>query len=162
MALILSGDTGVPASGMPAGSVIQTLSVNLGSPGTSSTSFGQLASQTMTLTSTSSKVLILVNLNSLSHSGDRTATLVRVTDGTNNIVQIVNNQTGYDSIPNNTTYGYGGASISYLHSPAATSITYYLQWATYGGSSGTSYLGTNTGGSATNPQNTFTLMEIHG
>jgi hypothetical protein len=32
MALILSGDTGVPASGMPTGSVIQTVTVNISSP----------------------------------------------------------------------------------------------------------------------------------
>ena len=38
MALILSGDTGVPASGMPAGSVIQTVMASTASPLSSSSS----------------------------------------------------------------------------------------------------------------------------
>jgi hypothetical protein len=63
MALILSGDTGVPASGMPTGSVIQTVSATFTSTFSSSSasfvSVGLTAS--ITPTSSSSKILVLID-----------------------------------------------------------------------------------------------------
>jgi len=62
MPLILSGDTGVPASGMPTGSVIQTLSVTKTDTfSSSSTSFIDITGFSVSITpiSTSSKILIV-------------------------------------------------------------------------------------------------------
>jgi hypothetical protein len=65
MALILSGDTGVPASGMPVGSVIQTVNATFDNPSqlnTGSTSPVSTAiTLTITPTSSTSKIIIFSN-----------------------------------------------------------------------------------------------------
>lgn len=64
MALILSGDTGVPASGMPTGSVIQTIQTVTSQTefSTSSTTNIAVTSSTATITPSSSTSKILVTL----------------------------------------------------------------------------------------------------
>ena len=67
MALILSGDTGVPASGMPTGSVIQTVSAVTTQTNfsTSSTSDVAVTSSTATITPSSATSKILITLIAL-------------------------------------------------------------------------------------------------
>ena len=62
MALILSGDTGVPASGMPTGSVIQTVSYSTNAQTTNATTswVASQVSATITPISTTSKIIITV------------------------------------------------------------------------------------------------------
>jgi len=67
MALILSGDTGVPASGMPTGSVIQVQSTTKTNTfSTTSTSFTDVTGLSVSITpiSTSSKILVIYSLPS--------------------------------------------------------------------------------------------------
>jgi hypothetical protein len=65
MALILSGDTGVPASGMPTGSVIQTVSTAKTDVfTTSSTSFVDVTGMSVSITpiSTTSKIMVFCDV----------------------------------------------------------------------------------------------------
>jgi hypothetical protein len=67
MALILSGDTGVPASGMPTGSVIQTVQATYGTQvsTSSSTYIDTGLTATITPSSATSKIMVIVCQNGL-------------------------------------------------------------------------------------------------
>jgi hypothetical protein len=154
MALILSGDTGVPASGMPTGSVIQTVNFAYASQAatTSTTPAATGLTATITPISVTSKILITVfqpsNLNIASGVG---LNFYIYKNGS----QLVNfdNVAGYFNGTGNTGSATG---ISYLDSPATTSATTYSTYfALRGSPSG--------GGSFTinyNGVSTITLMEI--
>lgn len=123
MALILSGDTGVPASGMPAGSVIQTVQGTLA--GNSSTSSSSYVDSGLTVTITpmfaTSKILVMfshpVPIKSNTNS-DISALLVR---NSTTLVQY-NDALFANGITNN--YGTSLSGV-YLDSPATTSATVY-------------------------------------
>jgi hypothetical protein len=156
MALILSGDTGVPASGMPTGSVIQTI---YGSTTTqiegSFASATDLMSASITPTSSSSKILILVSANGL--GGRDTSTYW---DG-----YLLRNATNIGGFGNYLSVGlnnqgYWGASLSILDSPATTSsITYKLQGIRRSGSANCVF-NITTGTAGTGTISTITLQEI--
>lgn len=152
MALILSGDTGVPASGMPTGSVIQTVSsyYNAGSSTTSTSFVATPLTATITPISSTSKILIFASMpvETASSGAQAYATIYR--NGSNIAPSSVlsETRTGGGYIDVNLT-------INWLDSPASTSAltyTYYLQTA-----SGTLYYGTNVYGIGT-----IILQEIHG
>jgi len=129
MALILSGDTGVPASGMPAGSVIQTVSSFLNTTAstgsTTPTSTG--LSVTITPSSATSKILVLTDAKIGGTSGNlRFAALARngslieqgATSGGRQLGSLE-----FDGSSNAlTTFPL---SACYLDSPATTSATTY-------------------------------------
>ena len=129
MALILSGDTGVPASGMPTGSVIQTVSaVKTDTFTTSSTSWTDLTGLSVSITPTSSSNRILVNL-SLCFQGDaatqgyaqlvRGSTAIAIGDANGSRVRFTLNQ--YVNQANEART----LSFMFLDSPATTSATTY-------------------------------------
>jgi hypothetical protein len=125
MALILSGDTGVPASGMPTGSVIQTVSTTKTDTFTSSsTSFTDITGFSVSITpiSSSSKILVFGVLTA-------SAGLVSVITG---YAQLVRNSTAigngaYGIAVNNTGNNDFTTQFpfNYLDSPATTSATTY-------------------------------------
>ena len=153
MALILSGDTGVPASGMPAGSVIQTVTGTTTSPQTTtSTSYVNFShlNTSITPTSASSKILVIVGpLNIYNGSANANMQITLYRGATN-----LGGANGY------FFYAYGSntlnlafpTTITYTDSPATTSsVTYGIYGKT---SSGT--MDFNNG----NSQLSMILMEI--
>jgi hypothetical protein len=127
MALILSGDTGVPASGMPTGSVIQTVN-NTTSTTISTSDSGNYIDTGVTATITpilaSSKILVIVNYGQcLKGTGDsgnsfgfrllRDATVIRG-DGSLGIF-----------FTNSTLQLNAGYSFNYYDSPGVTSTLVY-------------------------------------
>ncbi len=149
MALILSGDTGVPSSGMPTGSVIQTVQATYGSQvSTTSTTFTSTPlNVSITPKFATSKILIIYSGSIYINSSGNTAfqTIYRNSTnlgGTNGFCEI---NVGGTWIPTNATY---------LDSPATTSSTTYTIYFRTTNSGNTTYFG---GDSITN---TITLMEI--
>ena len=161
MALILSGDTGVPASGMPTGSVIQTVNATTSSGNsTTSTSFVDTGlSVTITPTSATSKILVEVFMTGIYRTGGTNAygvfNLVR---GSTQLL-IFESVIGYNN--GTAPLGGGGTGTTYLDSPATTSpVTYKIQFAVTPSASGTLYI--NNGDALGTSKSTITLLEIHG
>jgi len=159
MALILSGDTGVPASGMPTGSVIQVVSATTTTQtsisGTSYTDTTLTAS--ITPSSSSSKILVLVyqpyRVTSSANGGG-----IQILRGSTVLTTAVQDATGPYLIYLSGTEFYAVYSSSFLDSPATTSsTTYKTQARPYAG--GGSIVFQMTGSSA-NTMSTITLMEI--
>lgn len=133
MALILSGDTGVPASGMPVGSVIQTVNISIAiNTETASTSYIDTGvSASITPLFATSKILVLFDMTGI----------YKNTDNIYGRMQLVRNSTVL--IQNEGAFGYnnstaennvGATSINYLDSPATTSsVTYKTQILASGG-----------------------------
>ena len=126
MALILSGDTGVPASGMPTGSVIQTVTATTSSQVSSSnnTYVDTNLTASITPTSSTSKILVFINQNGLRKtvaSADNSLGL-RLIRGSTNISTVA-----IDSFYSGTALGIQGQTLStsFLDSPATTSSTTY-------------------------------------
>jgi hypothetical protein len=124
MALILSGDTGVPSSGMPAGSVIQTVNATYSTQVSSSSSTyadtGLTAS--ITPTSSSNKILVLVDVAGIyKFSSDTGCSLKLLRNSTDLIV--FSEEAGYTG--STLTNLVGTQSCNYLDSPATTSATTY-------------------------------------
>ena len=151
MALILSGDTGVPASGMPTGSVIQTVGATNSTPqSTTNTSFTNTAlAASITPTSATCNILILVTFMGYDAGGAGVNWYATIQRGTTNLG---NATSGMATIYNSAGGVQGGYSISYLDSPATTSSTTYSF--AYAKSGGTAYLNFN------NETSSITLMEI--
>jgi hypothetical protein len=135
MALILSGDTGVPASGMPTGSVIQTVNATYSTQVSSSSSTYSDTGLTAAITPTSStsKILVIVNQNGIGKDSNNTWQGVKLQRNGSDISQI----TVQAGQTNSTLNLYGAtASTSYLDSPATTSsVTYKTQFASLNNSS---------------------------
>lgn len=165
MALILSGDTGVPASGMPTGSVIQTVSTTkTDSFSTNSTSFTDVTGLYVTITpsSATSKILITASVSYSSNPDDVLIRLVRdstaIAVGTSGASYNGLNQINGNA-PNR--YGMNTGSTCYLDSPAtASAITYKIQMMSVNGGAAYGYV--NRRGESTNygGTSTITVMEI--
>ena len=152
MPLILSGDTGVPASGMPTGSVIQTVSgTSATTYTTASTSFTATGlTATITPQFSNSKVFILVNGVALSSSTAYQSIQTIYRNSTN-----LGSSTGFTFV--NLTQDTA-TSMSFLDSPATTSATTYTVY--FRSNGGTAYFGDTIGG--VNQTCVITLMEIRG
>ena len=157
--VITTGSTGqvIPKAALPTGSVLQVVNVSYGT--FTSTTSGTLSdtglSASITPTSSSSKILVLVN-----HTGCRksNADLRGAIVLLRNSTQILSIDTliGYTATTNNNAVG--SVSANYLDSPATTSsVTYKTQFAIDAGS-GTFYV--QNAGSTGNSTSTITLMEI--
>ncbi len=149
MALILSGDTGpsiVPASALPAGSVIQTVSVlQTTSFSTTSGTFTNIGlSASITPTSASSKILIICNAIMNTQSSNLSLLLTIYRDSTD---------LGVRSGQYAASAGWLATAVpcSYLDSPATTSSITYSIRARVSAGAGTI--------SSADPS-TLTLMEI--
>ena len=157
MALILSGDTGVPASGMPTGSVIQTIQATDSTSRSTSSSSWVTGSNTLSVTitpiSSTSKILISCSLavSQTASNGGAYYTVYR-----NGSTNLGSSSTGFFSWYTNASYSNpfrGSGSIVYLDSPATTSATTYQV-----------YMQTNTVGNAglnnESQLSTITVQEI--
>lgn len=124
MALILSGDTGVPASGMPTGSVIQTVQGTYGTATTTnSTSFIATGlTATITPTSSTSKILIVASLAVDTSSNGEQAYFSIYRNSATNLAGTVN---GFGNAYGTSSRIIGMLATSYLDSPATTSATTY-------------------------------------
>ena len=164
-ALVLTNATGLPAAQLtgtqtlpkgtlPTGSVLQVINTTYATAtSTASSSLVDTGlSASITPSSTSSKVLVFVNLAGLfSNSG--TVGQFTITDGSNNILLNFEGLTGYQIA---ASLSYGEAGTNYLHSPATTSsFTYKVRMKNVAGS-GIS-INAQTSGVSTS---TITLMEI--
>jgi len=146
MALILSGDTGVPASGMPTGSVIQTVQTFYTTTfSTTSTSFTDVTGFYITITPTSStsKILLLLQMSVAQASNGGYANGYQVLRNGSTVVgsgtagTLSNYITASGEYAGETPYA---VSANYLDSPASTSAqTYQIQTKCQSGS-GTFYV----------------------
>jgi hypothetical protein len=136
MALILSGDTGVPASGMPTGSVIQVVQGTLSSGYISTSSSTYVTSgitATITPISATSKILIQFATSLYISSGTGPAYLTVYKNNTTNL-----STTGVAGIGAeffNLGNAWVPASGIYLDSPATTSATTYTVYVRVGNTS---------------------------
>lgn len=159
MALILSGDTGVPASGMPTGSVIQTVQTitSVTDFSTSSTTNIAVTGSTATITPSSATSKILITLiaprvNCYNATG-LAITIYRTSPTTADI----GTTAGYRFQPYGSSADQrsGTLSVTILDSPGTTSpVTYQMYGRTMNG-------GTTVFLADGSPQ-TFVLQEIHG
>jgi len=151
MALILSGDTGVPASGMPTGSVIQvvnaTYSTQTNNASTTPVDTGLTA--TITPLFSNSKILVIVNQNGNSSYTANVGITFTLLRGSSVITTFA---TYYNTA---TTADTQDAATSYLDSPATTSATTYKTQMVKSQNSGTVYTQIDSKNTST-----ITLMEI--
>jgi hypothetical protein len=145
----------------PAGHVIQVVVGELSTNNITSTTQSYASTGltcSITPSSTSSKILVMVNAVGLYKSGADTAVALKITDGTSSYefetLAAYNASTNVNAV--------GGASYSRLWTPSSTSQqTYTLQFANPNGS-GTSYINTRYSGSWPGTRSTITAMEIAG
>jgi len=125
--------SGMTSASVPAGSVLQV--INFRSTGfntaTTSTSYVDTGVEAaITPSSTSSKILIVANLNGLYKSGSNNVVSTRLLRGSTDLSKIDSMNTYTDS----NAPSAAGASISYLDSPSSSSaITYKVQFASANG-----------------------------
>jgi hypothetical protein len=158
MALILSGDTGVPASGMPTGSVIQTVSstttTNSSSSGTSwvvATNFGA----TITPQFSNSKIAIFMcgGMCDNGVSGSQVSLSIYRNNTTNLAPGAGGNDRGITEVYSASSRVQIPISVSYVDSPATTSATTYTLYFKPNGA-GTAQINTD------NNQGCIILQEI--
>jgi hypothetical protein len=124
MALILSGDTGVPASGMPTGSVIQTVTATFSSQTDSSANAWTDTGLTVSITpsSTSSKILIIASLPLRNGSTSGTNARTTIFRGSTNLG---NSDYGFGILKTDSVAVHSIMTMNYLDSPSTTSSTAY-------------------------------------
>lgn len=151
MALILSGDTGVPASGMPAGSVIQTIiaTTTTGVTSSNTTPVSTGLSVSITPTSTSSKISITFNGRMYMQTNGIDTTMYVYKNGSN-LQQFRVVYAGSSSIAGQQTF-------TYIDTPATTSSVTYSIYMNSATSAGTLYLLPN---NATDGPATLVVQEI--
>jgi len=154
MALILSGDTGVPASGMPTGSVIQTVNATYATSTSTTGGFTDTGlTATITPISTTSKIAIFASINGVYKNGTNSSIGLNVCRNGSEVVRFSDNGLSYTGT---TAANQTSGSVSYVDSPATTSATTYKVQFKNGSGSGGSV--TINDGSVSS---TLVLMEIH-
>jgi len=151
----LANATNLPKAALPSGSVLQVVQYSTTTQvTTTSTSFVDVTNFTASITPTSStsKILALINLNGVLHGATTAqAASFRILRGASEIAIAYN----FLYMPFNAIDITGSLGMSYLDSPATTSATIYkLQWY--------SRLGNTVGLSYTSDTSTMILMEIAG
>jgi hypothetical protein len=158
-ALVLTNATGLSRAALPAGSVLQTVSVTYGTATSiSSTSFTDTGlTASITPSSASNKVLVIVSNNVISQTqttANRNYSLIIVRGATTLLTKLWPSYAP-------TVDGYSEISIDgsmlYLDSPATTSSTTYKIQGKVNNTASSTQLKLNSDGSA---QSTITLMEI--
>jgi len=149
----------ITASDLPAGSVLQVVNFRSTANNTSTTSQSYVdtgMSATITPSSTSSKILVVANLNGLYKDNAQNAISTKLLRGSTDIGTIDSMNTYTD----NTDTGASGASISYLDSPNTSSaVTYKIQFASISSSNVMINIRWN---ASYTTHSTITLMEIAG
>ena len=149
MALILSGDTGVPASGMPAGSVIQTVQASYStSVSTSSSSYVTTnLTASITPTSATSKILITYTLGDVSTSSPNSGVSVAVFKNGSQLTPQTNSRLCYIDTSATEAFAINSGPSHYYDSPATTSSTTYAVYFNNGGGGTATVFRDNTYGS---------------
>ena len=160
MTTTITGATGIDNIKAATGAVLQVVnfrSPNSGNVTTTSTSYVDTGiAATITPTSTSSKILVIANLNGLKKGNSNNIVSTRLLRGSTELGDIDSMNTYTDS----QIAAAAGASISYLDNPSTSSaVTYKVQFASAGG--GTVYINLRWNSSYTT-HSTLTLMEIAG
>lgn len=156
MALILSGDTGVPSSGMPVGSVLQVVSTANSTPFTTTSQTLQLTPVTLSITPkfSTSKILVCASLYLFvyQNGAGQVYQYMRASLARGSTQLIENRLSTNTGTTANVDVGVT-SPIVYLDSPATTSsVTYniYISAINFGFSAGIN----------NNAPSTITLMEI--
>jgi hypothetical protein len=170
MAIVINGTgtiTGISAtdglSSPQTGSVLQVVNTLLTTNvTTTSTSFVDSGlSLAITPKFTTSKILVLVEVNGLYVTGGSLVSINTRIVRNSTTLSVIDTVAGYHSYSGDG--GVGGASLSYLDSPATTSsTTYKLQYATTSGSNGVYINGSNPISGGNGSVSSITLMEIAG
>lgn len=146
----------------PAGHVIQVVVGELSTHNVTNTTQSYASTGltcSITPSSTSSKVLVMVNAVGLYKHGADTSVALRITDGTSSYE--FETLAAYNASSSNVN-AVGGSSYSRLWTPSSTNQqTYTLEFANPNGS-GTSYINTRYSGSWPGTRSTITAMEIAG
>jgi hypothetical protein len=151
MALILSGDTGVPASGMPTGSVLQVIEGTTASESfTTSTSYVVTnLSGTITPKFSTSKILIVVSSTLYASTSPHACNATVYRNGSD----IASANSAGVLFLGDSIIGWAKCATTVLDSPASTSaLTYQLYIKSSNGS--------NIGANRNNTRNSIILMEI--
>jgi hypothetical protein len=147
----------IATSKLGAGAVLQVVNVTYSTTASSSSStYADTGlSASITPTSSSNKILVLVNHNGCRKDTNNTSLMVALFRGSTQISGIE----GAGGNTNSTAVNdFGGIGITYLDSPATTSSTTYKTQFKSSGNNATVYINdVNSGGST---QSTITLMEI--
>ena len=153
MALILSGDTGVPASGMPTGSVIQTVNIStaVNTQTASTTYIDTGVSASITPLFSTSKILVTFNMTGLYKNTANVYGRMQLLRGATVLLQN-EGAFGYDNSTGENNIG--ATTISYLDAPATTSTVTYKTQILSSDASGNVGVGRNAA------VHTITLMEI--
>ena len=151
---VLTNCTGVPASALPAGSVLQVVSapITTSSSTTSATFVASVITASITPRSTSSKIYVNISVQSDTQAINQVAIMTIYRGATNLASGYPNNSLGY--VWSTTSRLFSTSSLQYLDSPATTSSTTY-----------TLYFLSNSGGTvaiSNGSASTITLMEIQG
>jgi hypothetical protein len=150
--------TGLNSASMPTGSVLQVVSAysDTQTTTTSTTYVTANLSASITPSSSSNKILILVNTTvQVGSSGDMNATIFRGTvSGTNLAAAAATQGLFYSTATGGSSTGYTGAMMQFLDSPNTTSSTTYTVGFRTSGITAVMQKGQTYG--------TITLMEIKG
>ena len=144
---------GVPASAMPAGSVIQVVSSTsyVGATSTTSTRADTGLSLSITPTSTTSKILVSVHCNGTGKNGGNTYEAFWLMRDSTDLTKFAG-EIGYTA--DTSVSSTASASVNYLDTPNTTSsVTYKVQFAN---GANTGFVGIGKSSS----QSSITLMEI--
>jgi hypothetical protein len=162
----ISGSTGVDKiqsdaieyGDLPTGSVLQVVNWRSTAYNTATTSQSYVdagIAATITPSSTSSKILVIVNLNGMYKSGNNAVSTKLLRDSTD--IGTIESMNTYTST---AAEEVAGASVSYLDSPNTNSaVTYKIQFASISGDSIMINVRWN---SSWRSHSTITLMEIAG
>jgi hypothetical protein len=111
---------------LPTGSVLQVVSVNAGGTATSSASstYADISGLSVSITpsSSTSKVLVIVNVTGCKKETNNTYLALKLLRGSTSILDF-EKEGGYNNA--STIQEFGGVGCSYLDSPATTSSTTY-------------------------------------
>ena len=161
----LTSFSGLASSDLPAGSILQVqTAIHTSQETFNSTSWTAVSNLTINLTcsSTSNKVLILINLQGYKNNNtDGSAMYTGVYAGAHRILT----NHGYYMRGAADTGSYGTVSNSFLYSPSSTSQITYSVYARSGDGSNYILNATNSGGAANSndsTSSTLTVMEVKG
>lgn len=153
--LTLPALTGTILTNATPGTILQVVNTTFSTRVTSSSSTYADTGMSLSITprSTTSKILILVNMNDVDKVSSDTYAGFRVVRGSTTVVTFATAASYTQSSATNST----GCGVSYLDSPAtASSVTYKVQFAS---NNNTSYIAINDGITGTASSN-MTLMEV--
>jgi hypothetical protein len=122
----LTGTQTIPKATLPTGCILQVVSVNAGGTTTSSASstYADISGLSVSITpsSSTSKVLVIVDVTGCKKETNNTYLALKLLRGSTSILDF-EKEGGYNNL--STIQEFGGVGCSYLDSPATTSSTTY-------------------------------------